>query len=190
MTFCFYMLPSRSCLILRVRYENEFGKLFIEHEEAAELIGVFVVGLEIGHAVGFYDALLHEQLQVAGEDVPFQVQVIGIYEQAAEGHFLSGKYENGVLAEVPLANLGRGFEQGIAYDDEILGDGAKVFAAEFGVVEVVHLKLKNYGLAYAQIPGNNSPNTNPIIKASSNTIRNAPDKKNNHPIINRNAIIA
>lgn len=138
MTSFIYVLPSRSYLILRVRYENEFGKLFIKHEKAAKLIGVFVVGLEIGHAVGFYDALLHEQLQVAGENVPFQVQVIGIYEQAAEGHFLSGKYENGVLAEVPLANLGRGFEQGIAYDDEILGDGAKVFAVEFGGVEVVH----------------------------------------------------
>jgi len=33
---------------------------------------------------------------------------------------------------------GSGFEQGIAHDDEILGDGAEVFAVEFGVVEIAH----------------------------------------------------
>ena len=188
MTFSCYFLNAG--LVLWIRHEHEFGEFLVEHEEAAEFVRIFVVGQEIIYPIGLDNALLHEELQVAGEDVPVQVQLIGVHEEAAEGHFLLGKHENGVLAEVTLANLGRGFEQGIAYDDEILGDGAKVFAAEFGVVEVVHLKLKNYGLAYAQIPGNNSPNTNPIIKASSNTIRNAPDKKNNHPIINRNAIIA
>ena len=128
----------RLTLIFRVRDKYEFGEFLIEHEEAAELVGVFVVRLEIGQAVGLYDALLHEQLEVAGEDVPVQVQLIGIHEQAAEGHFLLGKHENGVLAEVALADLRRGFEQGIADNDKVLGDGAEVFAVEFGVVEVVH----------------------------------------------------
>ena len=40
-----------------------------------------------------------------------------------------------VLALVDRAELG---SKRIGHDDEILGDGAEVFAVEFGVVEVVH----------------------------------------------------
>ena len=48
-----------------------------------------------------------------------------------------------MLPEVALADLGRGFEQGVAHDDKILGDGAEVFAVEFGVVEVVDYYFLN-----------------------------------------------
>ena len=46
------------------------------------------------------------------------------------------------MAEFALANPGRGFEPGVAHDDEILGDGTELFAVEFGGVEVIHMKTK------------------------------------------------
>ena len=45
--------------------------------------------------------------------------------------------ENGLVD----ADLGGSFAECIRNGSEILGDGAKVFAVQFGVVRVVHFKL-------------------------------------------------
>src|SRR6476469_3233034 len=78
--------------------------------------------------------------------MPVQVQLIGIHEQAAQGHFLLGKDENGVLADVALANLRGGFLQRVAHLHEVFGDGAEVFAVQLGVVGVVHYVVTSWGL--------------------------------------------
>nr|GFD55604.1 hypothetical protein [Tanacetum cinerariifolium] len=60
----------------------------------------------------------------AGEDVPLQILLVGVDEQAAELHRLPGKDEHRMLRNLALTNLVRGFLDSVGGSSKILGNRA------------------------------------------------------------------
>ena len=113
-------------LVLRKGYKHEIRERCINHEQAAELIRIFIGGLKVFFV--FDEVPLDKFIQIRRIIFPLSLKRIRVDQQLAYGlvYFAHGK--NRERRESPLPDLVRRLLQSVGYLDKISRDRAEIFS--------------------------------------------------------------